>query len=565
MDYNQLTVAKLKDELKDRGIPTTNLKLKKDIIDRLIQDDAEKDHHQSLSDSTAQRNAPSESPRQPDDPSPLTADPQPAHSPKLEATVDTNVPIDQHDAHSLPSLPSALPASSTEHPEEPPAAVPNLKDEVDSSATPAPVQFDEPTSGEGKKRKRRSQSPAVDEEVIQKKLKQEVDAPAVHLQADQHVTKNDHVPMPDVSLEQAVQPMSTSDDLVPLSTKDSDKSRSTRSPNERRLKDLVNPAESDAVHVAPEPAHVSVSPAIHPATRALYIRHLVRPINPSGLRDHLEDVAKPPDHSAAPASMVEDCYVDALRTHAFVLFTSISAASRARASTHARIWPAEPMRKPLWVDFLPEEHFHEWIETERASGGSRPSQARRWELAYHVTGDDVDVRLVEAGPAQHRPSIPTGAPNAPTGPRASMSSGRRPSFPQEESRRPSQPILPPHPPPRRSSKVVEEASAPFLELDKLFKFTTTKPKLYWQPVSDNLADDRLDELDRETSRDWDPRKDLARNGDSLGRGLDQLKRYTFEDGDVLVDGGPEFGGGRAFARNGNRGRGRRNGDSYRGN
>jgi hypothetical protein len=222
------------------------------------------------------------------------------------------------------------------------------------------------------------------------------------------------------------------------------------------------------------------------------------------------------------------------------------------------------MRKQLWADFFPEERFQEYLGTERASGGSKPSQAKRWELAYNPLDDGVDVQLVEAGPAVvHRASTHAGAPNAPpTGPRGSMSSGRRPSFAQSEQRRSPPPVL--APPPRHSPMVVEEASAPFLELDKLFNFTSTKPKLYWQPVSDNLADDRLDELDRETSRDWDPRADMKKNGDSLGRGLDQLKRYTFEDGDVLVDGGPEFGGGRAFARAGNRGRGRRNGDRYRG-
>ncbi|KAH0267713.1 hypothetical protein KCU91_g9904, partial [Aureobasidium melanogenum] len=539
MDYSQLTVAKLKDELKERDIPSTSLKLKKDYIDRLEQYDKDHANQQQI----PSLDTPAEDPATTDPSSSADIPPVAEHKPGPTENQESTEPTNETVADTAPS------------------PKPEVMDQPPTIATPEPANIEEPVSADGKKRKRRSHSPVITEELVHKKLKQEADGPVVHLPTDQP-----DVSMPDVPLEQpglTLQPMSTSDDLTQPFTNDSDKSRSTRSPIERRFKNLINPAESDPVQPTPEPTDVAVSPAIHPATRALYIRDLVRPINPTGLRDHLEDIARPPDHSDSSASLVEECHVDALRTHAFVLFTSISAASRARAGTHARIWPPEPMRKQLWADFFPEERFQEYLEIERASGGSRPSQAKRWELAYNSHDDGVDVQLVEAGPAAHRASTHAGASNAPpTGPRGSMSSARRPSFAQSEQRPPSQPVH--APPPRRSSRVVEEASAPFLELDKLFNFTSTKPKLYWQPVSDNLADDRLDELDRETSRDWDPIADAKRNGDSLGRGLDQLKRYTFEDGDVLVDGGPEFGGGRAFARAGNRGRGRRNGDSYRG-
>jgi len=559
MDYSQLTVAKLKDELKERDIPSTGLKLKKDFIDRLEQHDLE---NTSAEDPTSAQPAGSD---------PLTTTDSTTFTDPLTATDRLTSTDSLPVTEDKPEEDNVEPAQETTTTDLAPSSPkPEVMDHSPTAANPEPATLEESASADAKKRKRSSPSPDEPQDLVHKKLKQEVDGNQEPVSSD--------VAMPDVPLERpdiTLQPMSTSDDLTQPFTNNEDKRRSTRSPNERRFKNLINPAESDPVQSASEPADVPVSPAIHPATRALYIRHLVRPINPSALRDHLEDIARPPDHSDTSASLVEECYVDALRTHAFVLFTSISAASRARASTHARIWPSEPMRKQLWADFFPEERFQEYLDTERASGGSKPSQAKRWELAYNPLDDGVDVQLVEAGPVVvHRASTHAGAPNAPpTGPRGSMSSGRRPSFAQGEQRRPSfaqseqrrspQPVLAP-PPPRRSSRVVEEATAPFLELDKLFNFTSTKPKLYWQPVSNNLADDRLDELDRETSRDWDPRADMKRNGDSLGRGLDQLKRYTFEDGDVLVDGGPEFGGGRAFARAGNRGRGRRNGDRYRG-
>jgi hypothetical protein len=550
MDYNSLTVAKLKDELKERDIPSTGLKLKKDFVDRLEQHDAE----------TATQDPTSTLPTDDTSTETLTTEkPQTVTSP----LTTTDLPPSNEDK---PEQETTEPTQETAL-EQAPSPNSDAMELEPTTASTEPVQTEDAASPDSKKRKRRTPSPQASQDSAHKKQKQETDGPHLPEPTEQDNLHN-QVDMPDVPLDQpdlTLQPMSTSDDLVQPFTNDSDKQKATRSPDERRFKNLVTSTDSDPVQPVPEPDDVTVSPAIHPATRALYIRHLVRPINPGALRDHLEDIARPADHSDTSASLVEECYVDALRTHAFVLFTSISAAARARASTHDRIWPSEPMRKQLWVDFFPDERFQEYLDTERSSGGSKPSQAKRWELAYNNLDDGVDVQLVEAGPAVvHRASTHAGAPNAPpTGPRGSMSGGRRPSFAQSEHRR-SPPPAAHAPPSRRSPLVVEEASAPFLELDKLFNFTTTKPKLYWQPVDDKLADDRLDELDRETSRDWDPRADFKKNGDSLGRGLDQLKRYTFEDGDVLVDGGPEFGGGRAFARAGNRGRGRRNGDRYRG-
>ena len=42
VDYNGLKVTELREELKKRSIPTTNLTRKQQIIDRLVEDDGEK-------------------------------------------------------------------------------------------------------------------------------------------------------------------------------------------------------------------------------------------------------------------------------------------------------------------------------------------------------------------------------------------------------------------------------------------------------------------------------------------------------------------------------------------
>ncbi|KAH9844533.1 SAP domain protein, partial [Teratosphaeria destructans] len=92
-------------------------------------------------------------------------------------------------------------------------------------------------------------------------------------------------------------------------------------------------------------------------------------------------------------------------------------------------------------------------------------------------------------------------------------------------------------------------------LDQRFTFTTAKPKLYFQPVAADLARDRRRALAQTTSRDWD---EVRRR--PLGGVDGQLRRYTFEDGVTLVDGGPDrgsFGVPNGYLRGGGGGRGRR--------
>jgi hypothetical protein len=68
------------------------------------------------------------------------------------------------------------------------------------------------------------------------------------------------------------------------------------------------------------------------------------------------------------------------------------------------------------------------------------------------------------------------------------------------------------------------------KLDQLFKSTAAKPMLYYQPVSKDLANRRLDNIDAAMS------KDAAAGKRMTG----PINRYIFEDGDKLVDRGPEI-------------------------
>ncbi|KAK1074549.1 hypothetical protein LTR33_009744 [Friedmanniomyces endolithicus] len=364
----------------------------------------------------------------------------------------------------------------------------------------------EDASPESRKRKRRSPTPSLSDETVSKKLKaaEEAAADPVKL-TDDAVIEDAPVPVRgagEMDTEDAgktVQPYSTSDDLQDVNTEDS------------TMTD--QPANPDASFAQDSPAG-----AIHPATRALYIRDLIRPLQPAQLRDHLIALAGPDSTD----SSIEHFHLDVLRTHAFAVFSTLKAATRVRAALHGTVFPDEPARKALWVDFVPEEKVAEWIEVEASAGTSR-RDARKWEVVYEGSGEGTLVQHVEVGGAGREGSIRQG----------SMTQAASPS------------------------------ASSFTTLAKTFLCTTTKPHLYYLPKPDELATLRLQALERETSRDWTG----ARAGDGVGEGYGGgLRRYTFEDGDRLVDGGADRGsfgtfGGDGYGRGAFRGRGR---GGYRG-
>jgi hypothetical protein len=268
----------------------------------------------------------------------------------------------------------------------------------------------------------------------------------------------------------------------------------------------------DSAYEEGEPDRV-IDPAIHPATSALYIRDLMRPLNQAQLKSHLATLAAPPGQEP-DLDVVVSFYLDTIRTHAFVSFTNTSAASRVRSALHDRIWPDEKTRKPLWVDFVPVEKLDEWIEQEQGQPGGR-GVAKKWEVYYDVDEDrHVTAILQESNnlrPAQpiRRPSVPVPPVQAPQAPRRIENA---PSAPRSFNIR-GQGL------PTNTAR-----------LGELFKSTAAKPMLYYQPVSKAVANKRLDNIDAAMS------KDAAAGKRMTG----PINRYTFEDGDKLVDRGPEI-------------------------
>ncbi|KAI9793161.1 MAG: hypothetical protein M1833_000801 [Piccolia ochrophora] len=265
-----------------------------------------------------------------------------------------------------------------------------------------------------------------------------------------------------------------------------------------------------------------VEPSVHPATAALYLRNFMRPLHPPSLKEHLVSIATPSNQSPS-STILGKFYLDQIRTHAFASFSNIAAASRVRSALHNRIWPDERTRKPLWVDFIPEEKVDEWIDTEQSSGG-RGFNSKRWEVVYEPMDDKQQddgsstrravLREVGATAKSSQPAVNPGVEGAPLGPRA-----------LEVDRSRGKPV------PANAQQAPRPGESGFMTLDGLFKSTTTKPKLYYQPASSDIAAKRLETLARKSSV----------GGAGRGSAV-ELRRYTFESEDRLVDRGPDVVG-----------------------
>ncbi|SPJ91540.1 uncharacterized protein FTOL_13555 [Fusarium torulosum] len=262
-----------------------------------------------------------------------------------------------------------------------------------------------------------------------------------------------------------------------------------------------------------------VTPAVHPATSALYIKNLMRPLRPQDVKAHLVDLATHPRDSLDHDIVVE-FFLDQIRTHGFVIFKTTAAASRVRTALHDSVWPNESNRKPLWVDFVPPDKVRDWIDTEQASGGPRGRSGARWEVIYEARPDGTtEAHLEEATSSVSRPGPQLGArppPSStlasdiiPVGPRAL----RDPAIPTGP-----RPVRPgtgpgPRPPPTNPGGT--------------FKRTNTRPVINYQPVSEDLARRRIDNMRSHYSTDRD--RDFGR----------EINRYSFENGTSFVDRGKE--------------------------
>ncbi|CAI7604569.1 unnamed protein product [Penicillium glandicola] len=452
-----------------------------------------------------------------------------------EAQKETTTPENQKPAATAaPSQPQVNEAPQDAKNEDPikaqekPISSAAQTSEIDTELSVTPLPAEEVLE-DTRKRKRRSQSPAPSlEEIAKRKSRAKETTPRVLLKDDEELSGTKSEDRKAVENHTDKQPIETQTD-----------SHKTPTKQDARFRNLFAPAGASSQRASPPRditmQDVDVTPALHAATSALYIDGLMRPLQPTALRKHLASLASSPGTTDSDA--IIDFYLDAIKTHCFVSFTSLAAASRVRSAVHGTVWPNERNRKNLRADFIPNEKIKEWIQTEEKSG-DRPGPAVRWEVRYETSDEGTTATLAEVGstPSGRRESGFNRTP--PLGPRRDI---------EQLARRPSH-VAPTVPAP--SSRPGQG----FKPLDELFESTTTKPKLYYLPVPRPVADKRLDQFD-----------ELIQKGTFPRRGGDEMRRITFEDDDRFVDIGPErFGPGpRSGPGPRGRGRGGRRGDSWR--
>jgi len=549
--YASSTVKELKEELKKRSIPSTGLTRKQQIIDRLLQHDSEntktedKEEEQEVTAGEA-------------DAAMLTVE-EVAQENKIEDVNTAEVANGQTEVNVGAESKAPRVADET--------AI--VESNAISEATPTSATGIE----ESRKRKRRSQSPVVEEDEMQKKLKHDnvpskeesaevlalapiqIGEPDTTINLGAGISETETVGLagttadpvattegfpdhsdPEETARNAPQPPTTEsveeavvgEELTDepkrenevegilrkeRKIEDEPKTESMAATDQSRLQENTLPSitETQESTTTPKSMHAtlsSVESERHPATRALYITRLKRPLQSSYLEEHLTSLA-------SESEILEDFHLDTMRTHAFASFRTLEAAAKVRSALDGRTWPPEQTRPPLHVDFIPENKVREFIEQEMAA-----AKNTKWEVVYTKSENGkVNVSLNEIGARQATTSsgsqsLPGPGPGLdmkiPTGPR-SMTQKR-------------------HEPRREGLDTAQKKpeSSQFFALDTLFKSTTSKPMLYFQPVADDLAASRLHQLQAG--------KELKTQPNSQN---DKF-RYTWEDGE-LVNGGPEFG------------------------
>jgi hypothetical protein len=566
-DWNKLKVVDLKAELKKRGLAQTGLKPA--LVARLASaenEDGEESETTVQGDGVKQDGSSATSP---DTVSPILPTSELGSevlqdAPTQETSTSTDVPSQQ--PNSAPAItgqhhtrlqsdptPAAFPVEPPAEPSttiEPPTQIPDTHQSTLPSVEPQEAQDD------GQRRKRRSQSPppagtesarkrarqdenmaGADDEVLDSAEPQSLHTHAVdqeeRLNGDETMTDAGPQSVPEISKDRSPTPTRiepTAADEMLIDTEDRVKrdsepvNDSPSRPRSSKYKELFtshqrrpsldNSASRDVPDMMDTEPDRIIAPAIHPATASLYIRDFMRPINENQLKAYLADLATAPGHDL-DLNVITKFYVDAIRTHAFISFTSISAASRVRSAIHDRKWPEETNRKPLWVDFVPVDKVEIWIQEETSSqGGGRPA-SKRWEVNYDVDDERNVTASLQESANLTRPHVPVRQPSL---------SVPTPNVPPQHKGIEGAPLGP------RSDQIkAARAATNFSTLDQLFKCTSAKPVLYWLPASKEVADKRLDNIDFATSK--------AAQGQRV---TGEINRYTFEDHDVLVDRGPEI-------------------------
>ncbi|KAL2173835.1 uncharacterized protein P884DRAFT_287751 [Thermothelomyces heterothallicus CBS 202.75] len=525
-DFSRLTVVELRQELKRRNLSQAGKKA--DLIDRLEAFENEQTASEARGDNpVGDYNGANDLPQEQSAQEPSNGDQSNSAQPEITAEAAElltaeeapQAPIANQDSDGAPEAANETPVPTKESVMTQGSSAEDGVDKPSNEAAPATDIIVDAVN-----RKRRSRSPPPETESSRKRARP----------SDSHTAEGD-LPGDKNDLPPEVQPIPSPPPATGNHEESPESSRYDREDQDAPTEDRnlrqdreVSPQANTTRAAADDPIpddDRDVAPALHPATTALYIKNFMRPLREPVLQDYLVELAALPGAAPDPNCLVR-FYLDQVRTHAFVRFTSVAAASRVRTALHGTVWPNERNRKELWVDFIPEDKVGEWIEREQSEGARSFS---RWEVEY-VPDDNgvITANLVNAEMDSRRnsarqppgPPVPTGPPRnypgvegAPSGPRGRGRNHYRQAH---------------MPPPALAGASARDR---FEDYDRGRGYRTTRayPPLEYRPVPGDVALRRLDNMNAHITRDR--HRDLGRP--------DEINRYTFEDGDLFVDRGKE--------------------------
>ncbi|KAK4640550.1 hypothetical protein QC761_601700 [Podospora bellae-mahoneyi] len=511
-EFEKMTVTQLRAELKRRKLATTGLKAA--LVARLVDDE---EVQTAAADQTAQDESPADEPEPVQD-----ANPE-AGTEKQDDVAMDDAPVAASEKATSPAPASPSPAVKNEETvtTQPDSAIePEITTQQDSNPPPEePVEVEPVTITEivqdtvSRKRRSRSPPPSGDESFSKRARQDDWEEKAELEESRKEPASPADKHLGEITPFEVVPPRSPE---TRLHDESPPHKRHERAWGQRLEGNQPRYQEQNMDIDEPMDEFGRVERSRHPATSALYVKNFMRPLREASVREYFVHLAAFP---GAPVddSCIIDFHVDQMRTHALVKFDSVSAASRVRTALHGKVWPNESTRKELWVDFIPPEKVAEWIDLERQHG-----RQTRWEVIFE---DDPDTQEVVVASLVQCDGASSGNNN----------SGNRPA------RQPLPPPVVPTGPGRRFAELQGQGypagprvrgrgqAKHDLENFENTKRTSTGPPLYYQPVSEELAQRRLDNMQSYYTKDR--YRDMGRE--------DEINRYTFESGSQFVDRGKE--------------------------
>ncbi|KAL1924004.1 uncharacterized protein VTP21DRAFT_7039 [Calcarisporiella thermophila] len=445
---SKLTVNNLKEQLQARGIPLTGLKLKKDFVARLekaleeeraqveAQNKEEEEQQPPISEEPESNEKPAE------DTAMQEAAPEkndvPKESPEPAAVAEPPAPVEKEESLPQPEeMPVAEENDATQS-SKVEVTKESVKESISTghdstisetaasrSVTVTTIEEASATSGQVEKPQGDIATPIEVDLPSAKRKHEETETPLRGDEPEAESKDNEKAAEP-TSAKKIRRTVSTNA-IKMLQTNLTKIASNAPQEEENKKQEQEEQEEPEKIEQDQEmqPVNASEVPeSQHPPTTTLAVRNFVRPLQVKQVEELLNKFGK-----------VEKFWMDSIKTHCYVTYSSVDEAILARSRLYNLRFPTES-HNPLLPDFLTPERAQRLIEEEESA---QASNARRVSKQYGAHGSSKEGNL-----------------------------GR------------------------------QDAKISYLPLDNLFPKTTATPSLYFLPVSEELAKKRLEEMRRKS-------------------------------------------------------------------